>query len=87
MNTEEIDQRRLRWKCRRGMLELDLILEDFFVNKYVTLVQNEKKAFAKLLDCEDTDLLAWLLHAQQPTDPEIRTIVLKINKNPIVNCQ
>lgn len=80
MNLDEINQRRLRWKCRRGMLELDLILEDFFVNTYALLTQSEKKAFAKLLDCEDTDLLAWLLHGQQPSNPDIRTIVLKINE-------
>lgn len=80
MNAQEIDQRRLRWKCRRGMLELDLILEDFFLKKYALLAESEKKAFAKLLDCEDTELLAWLLHGQQPSDSELQSIVSNINQ-------
>lgn len=47
---------RLRWQCRRGMLELDLILESFLNKNYVNLSACEQGLFEQLLDYSDQEL-------------------------------
>jgi len=49
-------QARLRWACRRGMLELDRILISFLDNDYVTLPEAEQKKFVTLLELPDPTL-------------------------------
>jgi Uncharacterized conserved protein len=58
---EEGVERRLRWRLRRGVRELDLILMRYFDHRYRTAPPAERAAFAELLDCEDPQLLGWLL--------------------------
>jgi antitoxin CptB len=69
---------RLRWRCRRGMLELDLALGHFLACRYVTLTDSDKAAFERLLTTSDSDLLNYLHGQAQPTDKELRDIVAKI---------
>ena len=52
--------RRLRWRCRRGLLELDLWLQRFADAGLVRLSDEECEAFEALLEEADADLLAWL---------------------------
>lgn len=54
------EQDRIRWRCRRGMLELDLILLRFLDNDYPRLSHIEQQAFEDLLECHDDTLLAML---------------------------
>ncbi len=58
----------LRWACRRGMLELDLILLPFLENVLPTLDESYKLKFEQLLECEDQDLFAWLMKRGEPED-------------------
>ena len=62
---------RLRWRCRRGMRELDRILETFFDQRFATLEPAEKRLFADILDFPDPDLHAYLLGRAKPQDPEL----------------
>ncbi len=75
---EVINERRLQWQCRRGMLELDIILSNFFTKHYEKLKKDEKSAFARLLACEDTDLWAWLVNHGNVARSDLRAIVEKI---------
>lgn len=52
--------RRLRWRCRRGLLELDLWLQRFADAGLGRLSDEECAAFEALLQEADADLLAWL---------------------------
>lgn len=61
---------RLKWACRRGMLELDLILLPFFEDTFDQLTAPEQSDFEALLTCPDQDLYAWLLNFQ--ACPELR---------------
>ncbi len=62
MQTDEQDaSNRVRWRCRRGMLELDSILTDFFDRHYHVLSFNEKALFEQLLQLEDQQLFQWFL--------------------------
>lgn len=69
---------RVRWRCRRGMLELDLFLERFVTQEYSGLAAGEKAALTRLLETPDTQLLDYLQGRQQPADPELAALVSRI---------
>ena len=52
--------RRLRWQCRRGLLELDLLFTRFLDERYAQLNDSEREAFQELLKQPDHSLLAWM---------------------------
>ncbi len=74
-----MDINRLRWGCRRGILEVDLVLVPFLENEYLGLSEEHKQLFEQLLECEDQDLFAWFLKKDEPATPELHTIVKIIN--------
>ena len=76
ISREEIN--RMRWASRRGMLELDLVLEPFVVERYSALDEADRLRFQQLLRCEDQDLFAWFLRRERPDDEELRAIVSKV---------
>ncbi len=69
---------RMRWASRRGMLELDLVLEPFVTARYAELDDLDRQRFQRLMTCEDQDLFAWFLRRQQPDDEELAAIVSKV---------
>ena len=73
---EEIN--RMRWAARRGMLELDLILEPFVTSRYAQLDQQDRHWFQQLMLCEDQDLFAWLMLRGAPSNEELSGIVEQI---------
>ena len=52
---------KLRWRCRRGLLENDLFIERFFALYAQTLNQRQADALSTLMDLSDNDLLDLLL--------------------------
>ena len=72
------NQDKIRWACRRGMLELDKILLDFFDKEYMELTSSKKDAFEKLLKENDTDLQKWLIGDEISNDHEIQDLILFI---------
>jgi antitoxin CptB len=62
------DKKRLAWQCRRGMLELDVLLKSFLENDYDQVSDSLKAKFATLLKEEDPQLYAWLM--RQETVPK-----------------
>jgi antitoxin CptB len=56
------DGRRLLWRCRRGLLELDLVLKAFVETYYPSLGAEELRHFDKLLDLTDTELWGLIAH-------------------------
>ncbi|MDO9105299.1 MAG: succinate dehydrogenase assembly factor 2 [Methylovulum sp.] len=61
---------RLQWQCRRGMLELDLLLEGYLETRYPVAGEAEKAGFAELLKLEDGELLALMLSNWSVKDSE-----------------
>jgi antitoxin CptB len=51
----------LYWQCRRGSLELDLLLKNYLENQYSQATELERQQFAALLKLEDDELLPALL--------------------------
>jgi antitoxin CptB len=70
-----MEKNRLLWASRRGMLELDLILQPFVENIYPTLSVDDQTLYEKLLEEQDQDLFAWFLKRQDPETPELLRIV------------
>ncbi len=66
---------RLVWQCRRGMRELDLLLEGFLESAYPGLDAGQREAFARLLDYPDQLLFDYLLGGLSPSDPAIADLV------------
>ncbi len=57
---------KLKWRCRRGLLENDLLIEKFFKRHEATLTVSQAKGLNDLMDLSDNDLLDLLLQRQQP---------------------
>lgn len=66
---------RLKWHCRRGMLELDLLLEPFLEEVFEELDEADKKRFYKLIMCEDQEIFPWFMQKEVPQDPDLARIV------------
>jgi antitoxin CptB len=69
---------RMRWAARRGMLELDLMLEPFVTSRYAELDAADRQRFQQLMECEDQDLFGWFLQRQVPEDEELASIVSQV---------
>ena len=74
----EID--RLRWSCRRGLLELDLVLQQFLNEEYPFLDVNQKRTFNRLLGLTDNDLLDLAMGRADTTDEAFGEIVQLMRK-------
>ncbi|HSB96900.1 MAG TPA: succinate dehydrogenase assembly factor 2 [Spongiibacteraceae bacterium] len=74
----ESEFNRTYWASRRGMLELDLILLPFVERRLRDLAAIDQQRYVRLLECEDTELFAWFMQSQRPTDPELTGIVDQI---------
>ena len=68
MTTEPIAK--LRWRCRRGMRELDVLLERYLQQRYPSAPVAEQQAFEALLDLPDPQLFAFVMRRETPADPE-----------------
>jgi len=69
---------RVRWKCRRGMLELDLLLKAFLEQGYQGLDGPGQQRFDAMLDYPDAVLLEWFMGRIRPTDKDVAQLVEKI---------
>ena len=76
----EISESQLRWRCRRGMLELDLLLTTFVEREYNTLSEESAALFSTLLDYQDQALFDLLLEKKRSQDAAISALVARIRK-------
>jgi len=72
------DQARLRWRCRRGLLELDLILQSVLDGLYGSLSIPDRETFLELLELPDNQLLDYLQGRDEPTQNNLKQLVIKI---------
>jgi antitoxin CptB len=72
---------RIHWACRRGMLELDQLLEAFFLQAYAGLSQQEQQDFVDLLASADQDLFRWLLGDIEPEHVPFQHLCEKIRQH------
>ncbi len=76
-----IDERalsKLRWRCRRGLLENDLFVERFFNRHASTLTHDQAQGLQVLMDLSDNDLLDLLLARKEPEGELLRDDVAQV---------
>ncbi|MFC4701852.1 succinate dehydrogenase assembly factor 2 [Glaciecola siphonariae] len=66
---------RLKWACRRGMLELDVLFLPFVEQAFDELSEHQQLTFERLLTCDDPDLFAWFMGHKPCQDPELSEMV------------
>jgi len=79
---DDAELRRLRWRCRRGMRELDQLLARWLERRWMASTGQKRGAFLRLLDCEDDRLWAWFLGHERPADDELDALVSDIRELP-----
>jgi antitoxin CptB len=75
---ETSDFGRLRWGCRRGIRELDVLLTRYIDEKFRAASAAEKDAFRRLLEAENPVIYAYCLGREEPPDPEMQTLIQRI---------
>ena len=80
MNVDTIRLNRLRWRCRRGMLENDLILARFLDARGESLTDGEATSLGRLLDFADGELWNLLSGHAEPDDPALQPLLSAIRR-------
>ena len=79
---ENVELNMLRWRCRRGMRELDQLLERWLDRAYAADSEHGRGVFLRLLDCEDDRLWRWFMGYEAPPDAELAALVQRIRELP-----
>ncbi len=74
----------MKWRCRRGIKELDIILGKYLEEHYNSASQNEQEAFRELLNLEDPVLYSFLLDTAEPENPELIALITQLKNLFIV---
>jgi antitoxin CptB len=71
----DVEMRRLRWRCRRGLLENDLVLQRFLYRHGERLDQRQLNALNRLLAMPDTDLWDVIAGRSEVVERELQEMV------------
>ena len=77
---ESVPLGRLRWRCRRGMKELDLLLIRYVDEQYPAAAAEQKQAFQRLLDCQDPLIYDYVLGRATTSDAVLSTVIERITR-------
>ncbi len=66
---------RARWRCRRGLLELDIVLQRFMDKHYTQLSETELQQLVTLLDISDNDLWDMITTRKELEDASLRPVL------------
>jgi antitoxin CptB len=72
---------RLRWRCRRGMRELDVLLTRYLEQEFQLASVAERAAFVQLLDLPDPDLFGYLVGRTTPDEAIERDVIARIRRH------
>lgn len=63
------------WRCRRGIREMDLLLQRFVSHHYKDLTDEQKQSFSSLLDEADLDIMDWIMRRKPAPTKEYRNLI------------
>jgi antitoxin CptB len=69
----------LKWACRRGMLELDILLSNYLNEAFINLDDQHKADFVNFLTYPDPEILSWIMGNAEPADPTVRQMAKAIH--------
>jgi antitoxin CptB len=78
--------RRLKWQCRRGLLENDLFMQRFFASHEASITPAQARGLQSLMDLADNDLLDLFLRRSEPGpqfNPEVLDVLRRIRSAPL----
>ncbi len=73
---------KLKWKCRRGMKELDVLLERYLAERYTQASEAEQGAFRALLEVQDPLLFDYLTGRERPVSEDERRVIDALRRTP-----
>ena len=73
-------QSRLLWRCRRGIREMDLLLEKYVRYCYPDLNKAEQERFEAFLEEADLDILSWIMGRADPDNDSYRKFVRQLQQ-------
>ncbi len=79
---DEVELRRLRWKCRRGMRELDQLFGRYLDRTWRQASTDDRAVFLRLLSCEDDKLWHWFMGNEIAPDAGLAALVAEIRQLP-----
>jgi len=80
--SDDPELKRIRWRCRRGMRELDQLFGRYLDRSWATESEPQRAVFLCLLDCEDDKLWRWFMGYEQCPDAELAALVERIRQLP-----
>jgi antitoxin CptB len=80
MSSPAAEYSELKWRCRRGMLELDILLNNYLDGHYATMSQEQGALFSEVLDYPDQVLLDLLLGNMRSSDVRVNSMIAEIQK-------
>lgn len=72
---------RLKWRCRRGMRELDVLLQRYLEERYPHAPEEERQAFEALLEIPDPQLFAYVVKRELPSDPHCLNVIARLTNS------
>ncbi|MBU1213750.1 MAG: succinate dehydrogenase assembly factor 2 [Gammaproteobacteria bacterium] len=75
LSVDPVFLERVRWRCRRGMLEMDILLGRFVERYYPQLDEEQRQIFDELLDLPDTDLWDLVRGDKEPEQTRLREVL------------
>lgn len=74
--------KRIRWRCRRGMRELDQLLGRYLDREWERASEPERGVFLQILECEDDKLWRWFMGYEQCPDGTLASLIQRIRQLP-----
>jgi antitoxin CptB len=82
MSEADAELKRLRWRCRRGMRELDQLLTRWLDREWTAASDTQREVFLRLLDSEDDRLWRWFLGHETAPDAALDSLIQHIRTLP-----
>ena len=80
--SDALELKRLRWRCRRGMRELDQLFGRDLDREWADASEGQRGVFLRLLDCEDDKLWRWFMGYEQCPDDALASLIQRIRQLP-----
>ena len=82
LSPEDRELKKLRWRSRRGMRELDRLFDRWLDREWRRSSEVERGVFLRLLDCEDDKLWRWFMGYEACPDAELADLIARIRALP-----
>ncbi len=77
--TDRVKLAKLSWRCRRGMRELDFLLQRYLTEYYSRATRDEQAAFNRLLCLQDPVILSYVMRREKPEDLNLISVINQIS--------